>query len=362
MSIDALIEHGVTHDVDPLNLRVRQLRMEEEARSIVRREQAAQGLTLPPERDSYTVECYLADPRPPRVMRIAGLQGEKHFTVLAAQFKTGKTTLTANLACSLADDKPFLENFNVTPAPGRVGFFNGEMDEEDFLEYLMAAGLKNTDGVAIWNLRGYGVDMLSDAGRAATVDWLKANQVDYWILDPWASFCSFSGVNEDKNNEVAPLVQAVFQIAQEAGVVNILVVHHSGWDGTRMRGATALPSAADTIWQYTSDDDGIRELRAFGRGVTEAKGVVAYDGETLTYTGESRPEVKRTSARDAALVYFTERPDGVSKGTAYEQMPFGRQKNTRIVKELLDTGLIAENQRGREHILTATQPADAPEI
>jgi RecA-family ATPase len=246
---------------DKLKARIDEFRRDEQAREVVKREKSEALLRLPPPRESYTLRSYLDEPKLPKVERIEGLQRIGQDAALIATYKTGKTTLTANLAKSLADGAAFLGKFAVQAPSGRVGFWNAEMDAEDFEQYLREAGIENADGVAIWNLRGYRVDLLTDAGRDAAVAWLRSNDVAYWIVDPWARICAWSHVNENDNGEVGSLLQRVREVADDAGVAELLYVHHAGYVPGRARGASVFSDSADVLWQYDRDaDDDTRYL------------------------------------------------------------------------------------------------------
>jgi AAA domain len=275
-----------------LEARIADLRRDEQAREVVRRERSEALLRLPPPRESYTLRSYLDEPKLPKVERIEGLQRVGQDAALIAAYKTGKTTLTANLAKSLADGTAFLDEFAVQAPSGRVGFWNVEMDAEDFEQYLREAGIENADGVAIWNLRGYRVDLLTDVGRDAAVEWLKANDVAYWIVDPWARLCAWSHVNENDNGEVGSLLQRVREVADDAGVAELLFVHHAGYVPGRARGASVFSDNADVLWQYSRDEDDTRYLHAYGRGIDDLRGVVELENGVTQFKAVSRRAAK----------------------------------------------------------------------
>jgi hypothetical protein len=125
------------------------------ARTTVDREVAEADLRLPPEREDYTLASYRAEDRPPKVERIEQLQRAGHRTALVASYKTGKTTLHADLTRALVDGGKFLGRFAVKPPKGRVGVWNAEMDSEDYEdyeeyeEYLVDAGVSHEARVAL---------------------------------------------------------------------------------------------------------------------------------------------------------------------------------------------------------------------
>ena len=268
------------------------------ARRTLDHEEAENDLRLPPEREDYTLKAYRAEPKAAKVERVESLQREAHKTLLVASYKTGKTTLHANLTRSLSEGSRFLGRFAVEVPKGRIGVWNAEMESDDYQSYLGTAGVTKDDRVAIWNLRGYRVPLTTDAGALAAVDWLRANDVSYWIIDPWARVCSWSSIDENKNAEVGPLLQRVDEIASDAGVSEVLVVHHAGHIKGRPRGATVLPDWADGIWLYNRDEESDkRYLKAEGRGVGLHEGLVeiADDGRAV-YRQVGRKEVKINQA------------------------------------------------------------------
>lgn len=334
---------GESEKVDPkLALRVAMLRRDEEARDILRRERDAKRLKLPPKRESYTLTSYQAEPRRVVVDRIRCLQRVGHRAVLGAQWKTGKSTLSADLAAALADHRPFVDEFEVAPLDGRVGIFNAEMDDYDQREYLDNTHVRNTDGIAVWNLRGFAIDLLSDAGRDAAIEWLRDNRVRYWVLDPWADICTWSGVSVNDNEEVAPLLLRVDQVAKDAGVGELLVVHHAGWDGTRLKGATRLPEWADSVWQYEADTQGNRMLNVRGRGVG-VQGTVRLDPDTgvLSFKHATAKEVRFDDAVRLAVEFVRHHP-GTGKTAVYAVLPISSSAQAAVLDEALRTGLLID--------------------
>jgi hypothetical protein len=69
------------------------------------------------------------------------------------------------LAGALADGRPFLGSLAVEMPQGRIGFWNGELDRDDFLDYTRPIGIQNPSKIETLHLRGYRVPLLTDAGR-----------------------------------------------------------------------------------------------------------------------------------------------------------------------------------------------------
>jgi hypothetical protein len=342
-----------------LERRIEELRLENEARDAVRRERAAGQLRLPPERDSYTLKSYIDEPKLPKLERIAGLQRVGQDAALIAAYKTGKTTLTANLAKSLVDGTPFMGEFEVQALSGRVGFWNVEMDAEDFELYLREAKVENTDGVAIWNLRGHRLDLLDEMHREKATQWLKDQDVSYWVVDPWARICAWAQVNENENGPVSELLQRVREIADDAGVAELLLVHHAGYVQGRARGASVFSDNADVLWQYDRSEDDTRFLHVFGRGIKDLKGVVELEDDGVTrFRAMSRSHAKQSTAMHAAVDHVKANP-GCNRTSVYDVLEITQTKKKTVVDEAVSLGYLTENQiDGRTKALFAVESVD----
>jgi hypothetical protein len=100
------------------------------------------------------------------------------------------------LARSLADGCDFLGVLPVQPAVRRIAFWNCEIDEDDFLDYIRSVRIQNTDKIELLHLRGQPVRLLTDAGKDWTINWLIDNDVEIWLNDSWAKLCAWSDVDE----------------------------------------------------------------------------------------------------------------------------------------------------------------------
>lgn len=320
---------------------LRRERANRNARTTVDREEAEAGLRLPPERDSYTLASYLDEPREARIERVESLQRESHRTLLVAAYKTGKTRLHANLTRSLTEGSQFLGRFAVKRPRGRVGVWNAEMEDADYESYLRDAGVTQSDRVAIWNLRGYRVPLTSDAAADAATAWLRDNDVAYWIIDPWSRLCSWAGVDENVNAEVGTLLQRVDEIANDAGVGEVLIVHHAGHLKGRPRGATVLPDWADGIWMYTRDEESDRRyLRVEGRGVELAEGLVEIDDDgRAVYREVSRRAAKLKGLVDEFVAFVAANP-GCTIGNAKASLDAGNKAKDDAAAKAIKLGMV----------------------
>lgn len=158
--------------------------------------------------------------------------------------------------------------------------------------------------------------------------------------------CGWSGVSVGDNDEVGPLLQKVNEVATAAGVGEVLIVHHIGWEGTHAKGATKLPEWADVIWTYTKDENEIRTLSAVGRGVDLKPGVVQFDDDgELVFGDVTREEAKAEQAIQAAVKYVAKHP-GAARAAVYTAITqkMSNAKKTAAVDEAIRLGLLIDQK------------------
>lgn len=80
-----------------------------------------------------------------------------------------------------------------------------------------------------------------DAARLDTL--VRKTGAELLVLDTWARMTS--GADENDNGQAGAAVEVLDRLRARRGC-DVWVVHHTGTDGERPRGATSLPGAADT--------------------------------------------------------------------------------------------------------------------
>ncbi len=178
--------------------------------------------------------------------------------LIAAKYKTGKTTLLWSLLKSILDGDPLFGQFQ-TPDDvegTKVGIWNCEMTEDGFLHYGRDAGVHNADRAALKNLRGNSVPFMhNEMAREQTVQWLGRHGVKIWIIDSWSKICAWNNVDMSDNTEVMKLCDELDQIKKDAGVDCIILTAHTPknqLEGEESAiGAQNLSGWADTIWMLT---------------------------------------------------------------------------------------------------------------
>jgi len=155
----------------------------------------------------------------------------------------------------------------------------------------------DTSRVAVWNLRGMPNPLRTEHSRKLLAKELAAAGVEVLLIDTYAR----AALSPDENDNPAATAwfKMIGELTAEAGVTDVLVTHHAGWNGGRLRGASALQDFPDVLLGLTRDEQtGRRFLEATGRFNGADEGLTPTELEfdpatrTLTLTGLSKAEAK----------------------------------------------------------------------
>lgn len=311
----------IPDDDNPYQRKVREeytrLRIADDAKAQLAALKAGQAPPL----TGLNLTDFLAQPEEDEHYRVADLWPAEGRVMLAAAAKSGKTTMVAaNLIPCLVDGETFLNRYAVERATRRVVYLNMEVGPRTMRRWMSDCGVVDTDRVTVANLRGQASALAlgSQAGRERFASWLRDHDAEVVILDPLAPVLASLGLDENKNADVAVFFSWWGEALMLAGVVDDLVVHHTGHAGDRSRGASRLLDEPDAIWTLTKDredDDGddaygpvspTRYLAATGRDVEMFAEALAFDPATrrLSLTGLSKGSsaAARLSARVTQLM------------------------------------------------------------
>lgn len=274
--------------------------------------------------------------------------------VLAAQYKAGKTTTVQNLIRSLVDGDRFLGIYPVEQVTdGCVMVTDFEMPPTRLKDWLRDQRIKNTDRVKLWALRGSGsaFDLLDETIRAQWVQYLAESDTRVWIVDCLGPILSALGLDESANKEVGRVLDALISVAVEAGVGEILLVHHMGHGAERSRGASRLRDWPDAEWRlvrqrdsdnpYAEPDPAApRFFSAFGRDVDVREGQLVFSRETrrLVYADGNRHEAKASAAMRYVLAFVRDFPG--RSGRAIEDAAKAAGENRNEVREARKTAVV----------------------
>jgi hypothetical protein len=294
----------------------------------------------------------LAQPDEETRYRVEGLWPSEGRVMLAAAAKSGKTTMVAaNLIPALVDGVPFLGHHAAAPITGSVVLLNMEVGENTIRRWMRQAGIGAPERVVVANLRGKATALAlgSEAGRRRLATFLRSHEAEVVILDPLAPVLAAHGLDENANADVATFFAWWSEALGLAGVLDDVIVHHTGHAGERSRGASRLLDEPDAIWTMTKDaeesDDGYsslaptRYLAAYGRDVDLPQQSLAYDPETrrLTLTGQGKGKAAEGKAEKAVRKLMA---DGVPRTASGICDAIGGSRNPiwEAVKRMAGTG------------------------
>jgi nitrogen fixation/metabolism regulation signal transduction histidine kinase len=151
-------------------------------------------------------------------------------------------------------------------------------------------------------------------------------------------------------------LQRVREVADDAGVAELLYVHHAGYVPGRARGASVFSDSADVLWQYDRDaDDDTRYLHAYGRGIKDVRGMVELHNGVTRFKEGSRKESKLRSAIKEVVEFVTANP-GCKRADVYAEMSIGEGKKKGAVDEAIRVGFVIDNPpNARTSALYATE-------
>lgn len=301
-----------------------------EARRRARTMEAERAWSAPPDDTSSSLSDLLRHPPAPTQYLIDGLCSAQGFVVLAGQYKTGKTALMVNtLLTSLSSGKPFLDRQVHVPDGGAVcGHWNFEMSPLDLIDkYMRKAGYENPDNVHIANWQGYGVNLLTEQGKALAVEWLTTRAVKVWTIDSWTALCRMCGVDSNEGAAVGRILQVLSEIKREADVDVVFMLAHIA-RGSRdtenpgTKGAVELDAFVDTRWTMTEDASRVRFLASEGRGTAMSPISLVFDEDTGRSTAGAAGKVNAATEgwiqEVAKIVQMY--PQGINEGSLHKLM------------------------------------------
>jgi hypothetical protein len=276
-----------------------EMRVMDDAKQMLATMKAGQAPAL----SGRSLSDFLAEVEDTERYRVTDLWPAQGRVLLAAQAKSGKTTMVAaNLIPALVDGGDFLGRYEVEKVTRRVIYLNMEVGTRTMRRWLQDAKIVNTAAITVANLRGKAaaLSLNSEAGRKKFGQWLADNDSEVVILDPLAPVLASLGLDENSNADVATFFAWWSEALMLGGVVDDLVVHHAGHGGERSRGASRLLDEPDAVWTLTKDADlkevtdddpfgesPTRYLSAYGRDVELSPEALKFDYATrrLELTG-----------------------------------------------------------------------------
>lgn len=303
--------------------------------------------------------------------RVEGLLGVGARMLLVAQRKTGKTTATLNLARCLLTGELFLNRFSVEPIAGKVAFLNFEVSGNQIARWADEACI-SPDRFLIINLRGRRNPLANETDRAALVALLREHGVEILIIDPFARAFVGIGENSDNAGQVNTFTSILDTIAMDAGISELILTNHSGWNKERGRNSSALEDWPDCIVNLVKDDDtGQRFLRAEGRDVDVEEDRLDFDPVTrrLSMSGAGSRKVvgnamRFTTLQASVVSIVNEAPgpltvDKVEQALRDKGIKFTHGDGSKAAVNAAAAGLILRIKEGRKYLHSAIPPDTA---
>lgn len=324
------------------NLRVRRA-----AQEMVAREALAEAPVLPP----TNLADFLAEPDDDVRYRVDRLLPTGGRVVFAAPNKAGKTTTIGNLVRCLVDGGSFLDEFDVERA-GRVVLLDNELDPRMIRSWLRDQAIVNTDAVGVLSLRGQlsGFNILDPVVRA---EWAQAiGPADLLVFDCLRPALDALGLSEDK--DAGRFLVALDELIAEAGVQELVVVHHMGHSNERSRGDSRILDWPDALWKIVKenaeDHASARYFSAYGRDVFHPESRLAFDPENrhLSLAGGSRHQSRASQAETDVLNFVSDNP-GCSVTAIDKGLPGDTNAKRDAARSLAARGLLRVEKQGQKH-------------
>lgn len=336
------------------------LRVADEGKILWAAQRAAMMGQTPPVPTSLTAMLAIADL--PATYRIDDLWPMGGRVLLAAQYKSGKSTLVGNLLRALVDGDDFLGRWKPRSV-SRVTLLDTELDEAMLRRWLRDQGIRHTDAIDVVSLRGKvgTFNILDDTTRAEWAE--RIGPTDVLVLDCLRPCLDALGLSEDK--EAGRFLVAFDALCREAGAAEATMVHHMGHSQERSRGDSRLLDWPDVLWKIvrdTNDDDetiegGDRFFSAMGRDVNVAEAQLDYTHETrsLMICGGGRADKKARGITSDIVEVMMAAPEGLGRNELVNKLKaFGAGRNVArlAVANAVQTGLlvIAEGGPGRPNV------------
>lgn len=308
-----------------------------------------------------TLADLLDEPEEPVLYRVQDVWPLNGRVVLAAQNKSGKTTMVGNAIRSLVDGDAFLGRYAVDRAQ-RVVLLDNEMSRNMVRTWLKDQRIQSADRVEVVSLRGAlsSFDILDPAVRRHWTGVLRgADVVVFDCLRP-----ALDALGLDENLDAGRFLVALDELCREAGVGELLLVHHMGHSNERSRGSSRIEDWPDVKWKLvkgSSDDErSARYFSAYGRDVDEPEALLLYNPATrhLTIGGGSRKQ-ERTEDIAADVVAFVTAHPGCTKSEVEAAIGKKASDTRAAIKSLIEANTFRVEPGPRNsHLLHLQNAAD----
>lgn len=332
---------------DPFEIGVERERLR---RAVKRFVDAEERPPTPPPASTKLADL-LAEPDTDPVYRINELWPLGGKVTLTAPQKAGKTTTVGNIVKALVDGTPLFgalegkrgfPGFPVLPLreTGTVFLADFELDRRMLRRWLRDHGLQRPDRLYVEFFRGRTWDIRDDKIRTQWAAHLRELDTEIIIVDPIGPVLFALGVAENSSTEVGQFLHALDALVKESGASELLIAHHTGHNGERGRGTTALRGWPDAEWRLMNEDapagrepapDATRFFAAQGRDVALRDTQLIYDAATRHLAlGMGNRATHATEKHLPTMMKIIEATPGINKTALEEalQGEAGLERNT----------------------------------
>lgn len=253
--------------------------------------------------------------------------------LFAAPAKFGKSTIMMNMVRSLLTGEAFLAAFDceaMSPTESLLLIdleMNPDRVRAELRAHIATLPQEQRRVLKVACLRGQAkqFDITDAEVRAYWVKHCRENNVTTFILDPLAPLLGLLNIDENDNSMVNRFFQQLDEFKKEAGIRDMIVVHHCGHMADyRPRGASRFNDWPDALWgaKLTDPNDPVNTTRTFharGRDV----------GENMGGPGE----IKR-DANNVKVLTFSR---GTSSGSQSDSDAMNKISNMIISKGAMST-------------------------
>ena len=242
-------------------------------------------------------------------------------TLFSAREKAGKGLLSIDLLASIASDEPFLDR---AVRQGPVVYCAAEENVRLVRERIETRiGDRRDVPLLLLPLNGWTGDRLDLAdpeGMQRLYNMVKAEQPVAVVLD---TLRALHTGQEDKSDEMQPLIAPVGQIAHETNAAFVFNHHQNKLGG--YRGSTAIRAACDQEWAFHREENA-------GDGADAVRGTIRVEGRhgppftlhvRLGVGGRwaltnAPPVLADQSVRGLVLAWLRDHPEGGESGRIAE--------------------------------------------
>jgi len=276
----------------------------------------------------------LAEPDPgPTPFLVEQLIVDEAVAAIYGPAKAGKTWLLLELACAIASGRPALGSLAI-PKPGPVIVVLEESGRAALwrrLDMLLRGNAQHRDTLH---------DLHVAANRRVRLNdekWQEALLTAGRDLRPRAIFLDplvrlkGAAVDENQQKELGAVLDYMRLLRDESGAA-VAFVHHTGHEGTRMRGSSDLAGYWESAVTVKKGTEGERTIQAEHREA-EASPTIVYRADFDPTTNSTRLKVVDGSPRERVTAYLADHPDA-SANEVFEAVGGNRATVLKLVPEL----------------------------